>query len=509
MPIYSVPSSLQSPHRIDQLEAGAAKYWELFYQRNGNRFFNDRHYLEKEVPDLIKGKLTLLEAGCGVGNAILPLLEANADATAYACDFSQSAVEILRSHPLHHSGRVHAFVADVTADDLTSNVPEASVDFCTLIFVLSAIDPTKMAKVLQNIGKTLKVGSGRVLVRDYAEGDLAQARLAGPTKQQQLGDHFYVRGDGTRAFYFPEVMLVDLFRRNGFRCEDVHVHERQVENRAKALTMDRRWIQALFTYDGRQETLPPALLLLLPGHQESSAEWITAPADEELGTDMLYSEADPLENIVEEVHLEGLGLLTLKSISRAHRHTLTHTGLMHWESASALARFILSHPCIFAGARILEVGCGSNPVVAFAALRHARMVVACDGSCKALALMDTNVSRNASLVVVERLRLRELQWGNTAHVNGLLSDVGPVDIVVGADVVYVEEAVPALFDSIAKLLDPAKQGLLFLCHVTRRVSEQRVIDLATNVGLVAKQIDSKDFQCGPIRLLCFGKDAAR
>lgn len=62
--------------------------------------------------------------------------------------------------------------------------------------------------MLQNIGKTLKVGSGRVLVRDYAEGDLAQARLAGPTKQQQLGDHFYVRGDGTRAFYFPEVLSV-------------------------------------------------------------------------------------------------------------------------------------------------------------------------------------------------------------------------------------------------------------------------------------------------------------
>lgn len=52
-------------------------------------------------------------------------------------------------------------------------------------------------------------------------------------------------------------MLVDLFRRNGFRCEDVHVHERQVENRGKALTMDRRWIQALFTYDGRQENSPP------------------------------------------------------------------------------------------------------------------------------------------------------------------------------------------------------------------------------------------------------------
>lgn len=45
----------------DQLEIGAAKYWELFYKRNGNRFFSDRHYLQKEFPDLTRGPLTLLE----------------------------------------------------------------------------------------------------------------------------------------------------------------------------------------------------------------------------------------------------------------------------------------------------------------------------------------------------------------------------------------------------------------------------------------------------------------
>ncbi len=65
-------------------------------------------------------------------------------------------------------------------------------------------------QVLQNIGRTLKVGSGRVLVRDYAEGDLAQARLA--TKQQQLGDNFFARGDGTRAFYFSEVLICHLLQ---------------------------------------------------------------------------------------------------------------------------------------------------------------------------------------------------------------------------------------------------------------------------------------------------------
>ncbi|EIE22455.1 S-adenosyl-L-methionine-dependent methyltransferase [Coccomyxa subellipsoidea C-169] len=449
----------------DQLEIGAAKYWELFYQRNGSRFFSDRHYLEKE-------------AGCGVGNALLPLLETNAEAIAYACDFSPSAVDILRSHPLHQAGRVHAFVADLTADDLASNVPEASIDFCTLIFVLSAIDPSKMPQVLQNIGRTLKVGSGRVLVRDYAEGDLAQARLA--TKQQQLGDNFFARGDGTRAFYFSEEGLLELFRRNGYRCMDMHVHERQVENRAKAIVMERRWIQAVFLYTG---------------------------IEEDVTSDLLFSEANRPEEIVETVHVEGLGCLELRSISRTHRHTLPHTGLMHWESGPALARFILAHPEVFAGSRVLEVGCGSNPLVAFAALRHCRRVIACDGSPKALALMETNVSLNASLVVVERLRLRQLRWGDAIHVNAVLQKFGHVDIAVGADVVYVEEAVPELFNSIARLLDPSREGLVFLCHVTRRVSEQRVIDLAAAVGLVPMQCAAEEFESGPIRLLSFQRPA--
>ena len=80
-----------------------------------------------------------------------------------------------------------------------------------------------------------------------------------------------------------------------------------------------------------------------------SDEWIGAPADDELGTDMLFSEADRPEEITEELDIEGLGHLVLRSISRIHRHTLTHTGLMHWESGPALARFILSNPSVFAG----------------------------------------------------------------------------------------------------------------------------------------------------------------
>lgn len=49
-----------------------------------------------------------------------------------------------RGHRQYQTGRVHAFVADLTCDDLTAAVPPASIEMCTLVFVLSAIAPSQM-----------------------------------------------------------------------------------------------------------------------------------------------------------------------------------------------------------------------------------------------------------------------------------------------------------------------------------------------------------------------------
>ena len=47
--------------------------------------------------------------------------------------------------------RCVAFTCDVTSENLTDTVRHNSVDFVTLIFVLSSIAPEKMSGVLKNI----------------------------------------------------------------------------------------------------------------------------------------------------------------------------------------------------------------------------------------------------------------------------------------------------------------------------------------------------------------------
>ncbi|MBA0810533.1 hypothetical protein Gohar_002519, partial [Gossypium harknessii] len=132
--------------------------------------------------------------GCGAGNAVFPLIATYPDVFVYACDFSQRAVNLVKAHKEFNETRVSAFVCDLTSDDLGKHISPASVDVVTMIFVLSAVSPEKMPLVLQNIKKVLKP-NGYVLFRDYAVGDLAQERFS--TKDQQISENFYVRGDGT------------------------------------------------------------------------------------------------------------------------------------------------------------------------------------------------------------------------------------------------------------------------------------------------------------------------
>lgn len=189
--------------QANQLEQNAQKHWDLFYKRNETRFFKDRNWTTREFEELIMNdrkndendRKTMLEVGCGVGNLIFPLIkEKQNNYFIYACDFSRRAIEFVKKNSLYNEANMKAFSCDITTANIFDNVPKQSLDIVTLVFVLSAIHPSKFFIVFQNIINILRPG-GILLFRDYARYDMTQIRFKAGHK---IAENFYMRQDGTR-----------------------------------------------------------------------------------------------------------------------------------------------------------------------------------------------------------------------------------------------------------------------------------------------------------------------
>ncbi|KFO27688.1 Methyltransferase-like protein 2B [Fukomys damarensis] len=208
----------------------------------------------------------ILEVGCGVGNTVFPILQTNNDPGlfVYCCDFSSAAVELVQTNSEYNPSRCFAFVHDLCDEDQSYPVPENSIDVIVLIFVLSAIVPDKMQKAINRLSRLLKSG-GVILLRDYGRYDMAQLRfkkgqcLSGNfyvrgdgtrvyffTQGQCLSGNFYVRGDGTRVYFFTQDELDTLFTTAGLEKVQNLVDRRLQVNRGKQLTMYRVWIQCKY-----------------------------------------------------------------------------------------------------------------------------------------------------------------------------------------------------------------------------------------------------------------------
>ncbi|PIA42946.1 hypothetical protein AQUCO_02000416v1 [Aquilegia coerulea] len=496
--IYPTSNTGISPFWKEKYEREAKKYWDIFYKKHQDRFFKDRHYLDKEWGsyfDELNPKV-ILEVGCGAGNTIFPLMATYPDIFVHACDFSPRAVDLVKSHKDFTEDRVNAFVCDLTVDELSKDVPPSSVDIITMIFVLSAVAPEKMSQVLQNISKVLKP-NGLVLLRDYALGDLAQERLT--CKDQKISENFYVRGDGTRAFYFSEDFLTNLFKSNGFEVIEAGLCCKQVENRSQELVMNRRWIQAVFRYsdistscqlkcgdgvDLDEDIKQPTL---------TNCSSLTEPQDdfdldisESIAVDMFGISPD-IDEII-EIDL-GECNFRIRGLSKEYQHTCKSTGLMLWESARLMSEVIARNPSIIAGRRVLELGCGCTGVASMIAARSAELVVATDGDAKALDLLDQNVALNLEQTFLSKLVTRRLEWGNAEDLEAVkkLSSNG-FEVIMGTDVTYVAEAISPLFATARELISCREDDnvelrpALILCHVLRRVDEPSILSAAAQFG---------------------------
>lgn len=227
----------------------------------------------------------VLEVGAGAGNTAFPIVRANRNEglRVYAVDFSPRAVQTMREGEEYDGVVVRAEVWDVAAaaaaaavggeesgeDGQDPTVPPGltpgSVDIVIMIFVFSALSPAQWDQAVRNIYRVLKPG-GEILFRDYGRGDLAQVRFKAG---RWMEENFYVRGDGTRVYFFEKEELVRIWAgghgsdecgdaqtatkaevettaRPRFEILDLDVDRRLIVNRQKKIKMYRCWIQGRF-----------------------------------------------------------------------------------------------------------------------------------------------------------------------------------------------------------------------------------------------------------------------
>jgi len=272
----------------------AGHHWDVFYSMNQNNFFKDRHYLEKVFPELNclltsdnedelarrpteigalmqlseKRKTVIAEVGCGVGNAILPMIEKtmqnhqqqmqsstiSASFHFVATDISPVAIDILRSDARYRDAPSYEVKVDSAVWDITDspeNIPSCIVgvaDATLVLFCLSAVSPDKTKQAAHNIASTLRPG-GTLLFRDYGRYDEAQMKL-GSSRGKQIGANFYVKHDGTRCYYFVLENLSKLFGQGpdgaGLEEKELKYIRRKYFNRGESSVRRRVWVQARF-----------------------------------------------------------------------------------------------------------------------------------------------------------------------------------------------------------------------------------------------------------------------
>ncbi|XXH00289.1 hypothetical protein Hte_006631 [Hypoxylon texense] len=265
------PVSDFDKHRFN---SDPAKWWNLFYKNNTANFFKNRKWLQQEFPILDKvtaedaGPMTILEVGAGAGNTAFPILANNKNPKlkVHACDFSKKAVEVMRTHEQYNTDFMQADVWDAAGEGLPPGLEESSVDVVLMVFIFSALSPKQWGQAVQNIYRVLKPG-GEVCFRDYGRGDLAQVRFK---KGRYLEENFYIRGDGTRVYFFEKEELAHIWSGANedaeqqpegdeikgsieakakpalFDIEELGVDRRMLVNRARKLKMYRCWIQGRF-----------------------------------------------------------------------------------------------------------------------------------------------------------------------------------------------------------------------------------------------------------------------
>jgi predicted nicotinamide N-methyase len=166
-----------------------------------------------------------------------------------------------------------------------------------------------------------------------------------------------------------------------------------------------------------------------------------------------------------------------------------------WDCSLMLAKYVEKHAQHFRGKTVLELGSGQGVVGITAAMCGAGTVILTDVA-PALPSIEHNIALNS---VEARAVAAEVDWH---HPKGSLVALPPADIILAADVVWVEELVAPFVNTLSLALQSARastaqgeseKAYVLLCHKTRSHHTDKLLlqELASH-GLALQEIPTHE-----------------
>jgi predicted nicotinamide N-methyase len=288
---------------------------------------------------------------------------------------------------------------------------------------------------------------------------------------------------------------------------------------------DVRWIEAESKH--MEGTCAPAR-----NATDTDADGAGSNDDDDDSPDMgdLFADPDPLDTFHFEYTLpqnqnetainetetvsetKNIVSITLTGHKAELGQTLHSTGLTLWRASELLCDYMIRQSQssnTFQQKHVLELGAGLGLCGILAHHLQAANVVLTDGDTDALKFMRANVAANCSNTssvdetenakkgshsTNRTIQCRQLVWGENDRVDDLkhqyTGDNQGFHLVLGSDIIYVEEILDPLFQSVDRLL--ADGGAFWLAYARRNVKIDLVLETADRHGFTYETPDDTE-----------------
>ena len=196
--------------------------------------------------------------------------------------------------------------------------------------------------------------------------------------------------------------------------------------------------------------------------------------DDEPSVGSLFADPAPYDTFVHNLGDKDNLKVVLRGFKAENGQTIPSTGLTLWRAAPVLCDFMVHNSSIIHGKRVLELGAGLGLCGIAAELLGASQVVMTDGDTNVLSQLRENVKANRCTRVI----CPQLRWGH--HIDQFVEHHGKFDVLIAADIIYVESILEPLFETVVALME----GKFLLSYARRNVKIDLVLECANRHNLI-------------------------